>query len=488
MTSLTRRLNPPREPGTRGAAVAVLVVMVGAALYVGHRNGLAAGLGALVAGVLALLVLDNARVALLAFIILGVVAEDDPTWGINLSAIYNHGTAQPSPFEALEALAVMATVLHVVARRLPPRFPSPFGVPLTLVAAGLVAGTIQGLTTGLNGPSQLLGTFDSVIPLLLVPVLVVNLVRTPADLRQALGVGAALAGFKAVAGLFVVFAGLASVQGSFGRITYFQAPANLLMMAFALAMLVAWLSGTRVPRWMWLQLPLVLAALVLSYRRTVWLGAAVAALVLLFPASGRIGRRFIVPSVAALVVVAYIVLSTGIGGGLQGSLVTRAESISLSKISQSTQDRYRIDERRNVWAALERSPITGLGIGVPWPMRYPVGVEFIDQNQFSHIAAFFWWMKMGLLGLAAYVSLIGSVLLTGVRVWRRHFDPQIRVFGLAMAGLAIGLAIVELANTVLGASERGGMMFGVVMGLLAAAYLQIRAQAGAKGADTVADP
>jgi O-antigen ligase len=481
--SLTRLSGAP-APRARAVAVVTATAMAGSALYLGHRSGLVLGMAALAAEAAALLLLDVAWLAVLAFIVLGIVAEDDPSWGINLTAVYNHGTAQPSPFQALELLAVFAVLLHLVSTRLAPRFPRPFGIPLVLSALALVAGLIQGISAG-SGQSGLLGTTESVAPLLVVPLLIVNVIRTREQLRYALGIGAALAGFKALAGLFVYLSGLAAVQGSFGRITYFQAPANLLLMLFLLGIVVAWLSGTRVPRWAAWLMPLVFAALLLSFRRTIWLGTVVALPLVVFPASGRVGRRFIVPSVALIAVVGYIVLSTGIGGGLQGPLVTRAASISLSKVSQNQQDRYRIDERRNVLAAIQRSPITGLGIGIPWPLRYPVGIEFTDQDQFSHIAVLFWWLKMGLLGALAYISLIGSVILVGFRIWRRHFDPQIRVFGLAAVGLAIGLAVVELANTVLGASERGSMLFGAVIGLLAAAYAQLGAQPDPAAADKV---
>lgn len=464
------------ERSDRLVALAIGVAIVGSALFLWHRSGIGAGLGALAAESAALLLLTDARLALGAFLVLGVLAEDDPTWGINLSHVYDHGTAQPSPFQGLELLAIVAALLYLSSSRLEPRSPRPFGPAFVLVLAALTAGLIQGLSAGVSGPSALLGTSETVLPLVLVPLAVVNVVRTPQQLRRALAVIAGLAVFKALAGLFVYFSGLAAVQGSFGRITYFQAPANLLMMLFVLAVLVARLSGTKLPRAVNWTTPLVVLALVLSYRRTIWLGTAVALPLLIFVASGRVGRRFVVPSLAAIAIVAYVVLSTGIGGGLQGSLVTRAESISLSRISQSEQDRYRIDERHNVWAAIERSPLTGLGVGVPWPVRYPVGIEFTDQNEFSHIGAYFWWLKMGLLGLAAYVCLLGSAAFAGWRVWRRHHDEHVRVFGLACVGLTIGLAVIELANTVVGASERGGAMFGAMIGLLAVAYAQLGAQ------------
>lgn len=471
-------------PGSRGVAVAVAVAMAGSALYLGHRAGPLTGFAVLAAEAAGLLLLGNARLSLAVFIVLGVVAEDDPTWGINLGRVYDHGTGQPSPFEALELLAVAAALLYLAGTRLEPRFPRPFGPALLLTTLALVAGVATGMSAGVSR-SGLLGTPESTVPLLIVPIVMVNVLRTRDHLLGALRLGAWLAGFKAVAGLFVYFSGLAAVQGSFGRITYFQPPANLLLMLFLLYMLAAGLSRTQLPRWTYWLVPLVFLALVLSFRRTIWLGTVVGVLLIAFPASGRIGRRLIVPAVAVFLVVGYIVLSTGVGGGLQGPLVTRAESISLSKVSQNTQDRYRIDERRNVWAAIERSPLTGLGFGVPWPIRYPLGLGFQDQTDFTHIGALFWWMKMGLLGLAAYVALIGSVLVTGFRVWRRHADPRVRIFGLAAAGMSIGLAVVELATSVLSASERGSMLFGAVMGLLAVAYSQLDAQADAEPADRV---
>jgi O-antigen ligase len=446
--------------------------MAGSALYLGHRTGIVSGLAAPAAEAALLLLVSSARIALLGAFLVGMVAEDDPSWGVNLSAVYNHGTAQPSPFEALEAIAAVAVLLHLVATRLPPRMPRPFGPVLTVTALALVAGVVQGATAGAT-QSGLLSTVEGTAPLILIPVLVVNVVRSRDELRVALAIGVALAGFKAFAGLFVYFSHLAPVEGGFGRLTYFQAPANLLMMLMLMGMLVAAAARVPVPRWTKLLAPVAFIAIVLSFRRTIWLGTAIGTAVIAFPALGYVGRRIAVPSLALVIAAGYLVLSTGLGGGLQGPLVTRAESISLSKISANDQDRYRIDERRNVLAAIEREPLTGLGIGIPWPERYPVGLSFVDQQDFTHIGALFWWMKMGILGLVAYLLTIGAMVAAGARVWLRHPDADVRAFGLAAAGFAVGLAVVELANTVLADSERGSMLYGVVLGLLAVAYAQL---------------
>ena len=462
--------------GTRAVVAVFIVVVAAAAIYLGHRNGPLAGL-AVLAGVAGLLVLlESAPRAILAFVLLGILAEDDPNWGINLTAAYQHGTAQPSPFQALEIIAVAAVVLHLAATRLPPRIPRPFGPALLFTGMGVVAATVTGISAGITSPSDLLLTIETVLPLLLLPFLIVNVVRTREQLREALGIGLAVAGAKGIAGLVVYFGGLAPEQPTIGRLTYYYPTTNLLMMLFLLAMFVAFLSRTPMPKWSKWLTPVVFLALVLSFRRTQWLGTGAAALILLLPASGRVGRRFVVPTIALLAVGVYLILTTGIAGGLQGPLVTRVESINATSVSQNQQDRYRLDERKNVLSALERSPLTGLGTGVAWPTRYPLGFDYPGGHLYVHVGLLWWWMKMGLIGIVAYLLLIGTAIVAGVRVWRRHSDPQIRVFGLAAAGMAIGLVVVELASTAIGDNERVSMLFGAVFGLLAAAYAQTRTQ------------
>jgi O-antigen ligase len=460
---------------------AVAIALCGAAavppIYLGHRYGPLAALASLLAEVLLPLLLAAGRLATILFIVTGIVAEEDPNWGFKPFAdLYQH---VPSAFEGLEALALVALLLHLVRTRQPLRTPRPFGGILLLVVGALIAGIAQGLFVGTGQRFAYVSIIQSIAPLLVVPLIVVNAVRTRQDFRFALRLGVALVGFKALAGLFVVLAKIAPTNPGIGRITYYQPTSNLFLMLFLLAMLVAGLSRTPVSRQAKWVLPLALLSVLLSYRRTIWLGTGAGALLLLFPASGRVGRRLLVPAICVLVVAGYLVLGTGVAGRLEGPLISRASSISLSKIEQSKQDRYRIGERKNVWTAIEREPITGIGLGTAWLTRYPMSFEYPDGHLYVHIAALWWWMKMGLLGLASYVLLIASAIFTGLRVWRRHSDRQIRVFGLSAAGMTVGLVVVELASTVIGPNERGTMLFGLVLGLLAAARSDlVRGEAG----------
>ena len=86
-------------------------------------------------------------------------------------------------------------------------------------------------------------------------------------------------------------------------------------------------------------------------------------------------------------------------------------------MTTNKEDRYRLAELKNTWPAVKRQPLEGLGIGVPWPERSPLPFEYPFNHYFAHMAGLYWWMTCGLMGLAAYL------LLMGIR--RRHRDPAL---------------------------------------------------------------
>jgi O-antigen ligase len=458
-------------------AVSAAVVAAAAAIYAGHRYGPLAAGGTLVGLVAVLLLLVDGRVAVLLTLTVAIVAEEDPSWGISVFAkIYSH---VPSAFEVLEGAAVVAVLVYLVHRRLAPRFPQPLAAVTVLVAVALAAGIVTGVNAAeTGGRSAYVSALQTISPLFVIPFLVVNVVRTTEQLRLALAIGLGLAAVKALLGLFVVVSKLAPDQVGLGRLTYYHPASNMLLMLTLIGVLVAALSRTRVPRWVWWTAPLVFVCLLLSYRRAFWLGTALAALLVLFPASGRVGRRLVVPAAVVVGLFVYLAVGTGLTGDLQGTITQRIASINPASLQRNQEDRYRIDERKNVWAAIRQEPITGIGLGTEWQTQYPLGIEYPDGHLYVHLAALWWWMKMGLLGLAAYVLLIGSTIVTGVRVWLRHVDKGVRAFGLAAAGFAVGMVIVELTSTVIGPNERGTLVFALVLGLLASANAQIARQAG----------
>jgi len=466
--------------GTRpvqGAGRAAIAGGAGALAFmaVGTRLGPLAAVVAVLAIVFAVYLLEHAGWAVAVCALAMILAESDPGWGVPvLTRLYAATPAKLSYFQLLELLAVAAVVLSAVRPTVGFRSLAPFGLPLFLVGLALAFGITYGRFGGSQEQYQVLSTLQTGAPLVVFPFVIVNVVRTRAQLVAVLGAVALLVLVKAIAGLVVVFGGLGAVQEDVGRLTYYAPASNFLLMLFLLAMLAATLARvptSRLARW---TVPLAYACLLLSYRRTFWLATIACLLLVLLLGSGRELRRLL-PFLAVIVIATgYIVYTSGYIGDGGGEIVKRAQSLSPEKVTRNTQDRYRIAERRNILLALEREPLTGLGVGVSWPTRYPLPFEEEGLNTYAHMGLLWWWMKAGLLGGLAYLAVIGSVLYAGIRVWRRHPDPHVRVWALAAGVGALGYLIVELASSILGPDERGTALLGTVIGLLAVAYGDLR--------------
>jgi O-antigen ligase len=461
---------------------AVSVAVGGAALLaaaVAYKAGPVAAVAILLALVAVVLLLEHAEWAVGLVIGVLVVAESEPGWGIPLlTRFYEASPVKLEPFQLLGLLAVAAVALHLARPGVGARSLRPFGPALALVALALTFGIAYGQLGGQAQRFSVISNIQTTAPLFVMPFLIVNTVRTPEQLRRVLSWIVVLALLKAILGLFIVSSGLGRVSEGIGRLTYYQPGSNYLLMTFLLAMLAARLANVdtgRLARW---TVPVALVCLTLSYRRTFWLATVACVLLILVLGSGREFRRLL-PFVAALVIGAgYLVVSGGLLGDAGGEVVTRAESINPAKISRSTQDRYRIAERKNVLEALSREPLTGLGVGVDWPGRYPLPFEQDNLRSYVHLGALWWWMKAGVLGGLAYFAVLGSVLFAGLGLWRRHPDPLVRACALGAGISAVGFLVVELAGSILGPDERGTAMLGCVIGLLAVAWNHAREAAG----------
>lgn len=416
-----------------------------------------------------------------------VVVERQADWGPSTlpARLYDYlPGAKLTGAEALLVLAVIAVVLHRRGRPGGLLLPWGFGLPLTLLALGLMSGVITGHTSG-AGTDAILNAGRTALPVVLMPLLIVQVVEDRAGLRRALLVAAVLAIFKGLAGLAALATGLTGA--SVGEpLTYFESPANTLMMLFCcvvLALAVMRVHG--VPGWVWALFPLVLASLTLSYRRSFWIAMAAGALVVLLVGVGRDMRTFGAPIAAATAIAVILALSStgsgdrladasvgsGSGSGGEFSLAARLKSINPTSIASSRDDRYRIGERRNVLADLRESPISGIGLGISWTARYPLSIGDITR-EYVHVGALWWWMKCGVLGLIGYVWLLGAALLAGMRTRRGHPDALVRAAGLGSVGALIGYALAELTGTFSGADQRASVLLGTWIGLLAVAAAQ----------------
>ncbi len=310
----------------------------------------------------------------------------------------------------------------------PLRLAGPLTLPLLLVVLAGIAGAVTGAFAGESG-KDLIFAARQLAWLPIVPLLVVNVVETERDARWALAFGGALAILKAILGLAGVAAGVGIVvEGA--TITYYEPTANWLVLLAILGIAAAALLRARPPAWALAGMPLLVLSLALSFRRSFWIAAALAILLVILLGSRPLGRRLAVVAGVLLALAAWTVSLQPVQ--TETPIVERARSLEPAKVESNAQDRYRLDELRNVTAEIRRHPVTGLGLGGEWTAIHPLGVEHENGRSYTHVVALWWWMKLGILGLIAYLAVVGTSLAMGWQVWRRSTDPLLSAAGLAM--------------------------------------------------------
>jgi len=80
-----------------------------------------------------------------------------------------------------------------------------------------------------------------------------------------------------------------------------------------------------------------------------------------------------------------------------------------------------------------------------------------------------YWVKLGILGVLAYLSILIGTAVLAWRAWRYADLPVLRVFGLASLCAIAGLAVIETTATFTGGDQRFTVLFAVQAGLLAQA-------------------
>jgi O-Antigen ligase len=453
------------------AALAATVATLAIAVFAERRLG-DVGLFVPLILVAAALLVRRPVAAVATAVVLAILCEG-PTFGIHaMTKLYNPTFKQLTPLDLLVTFAVLAVGLDLIRRRRQPHLPAALAFPLLLVALAMAAGiaVTQGGGAGLR---DTLFSMHVLVYLLVLPAAVVNLDLDRDQLALLLKGAIGLALLKAAMGL-IVMAGGGSVELNGGtHLTYYEPTANWLILLALLGTIAALVGGMPRERWMAVGVPLLTASLVLSYRRSFWIAAVLGLLLVLLLGTSRRGRRVLVLSVllvgAAIWVVGSIELQT------QTPLATRVQSLAPSRIQANAEDRYRLDERVNVIAAIRRHPIAGLGLQQPWvASARQLPVEHVDGRLYVHFALLWWWMKLGILGAIAFVSVLLGGLLLAWRTWRNNSEPIFRCFGLASMCGILGLLAVETTASFTGVDARFTVVFATQLGLLATLQRGVR--------------
>jgi O-Antigen ligase len=430
-----------------------------------ERAGPAAALLPLV-GLVAAYLISAPRIALAALLGLVVVVEADPVGLLPIGpSLYQPVRFGLTPPDLLLGILAAGTAFELVRTRSHPRGIGPMTLPLLAFACACVAGLVTGYFA--EAPTNDLAlSAVRFMHMLVLPFLVVNVLRDDASLRAFLGGAAVLAAFKAVTGLLAILSGAGfSVEG--GTITFYEPLANWLLLLLLLTVLAARVRDVPLPGWVLWTVPLALAALLLSYRRSFWIAGLIAIVLVLVVGSRR--RTRTVLAIGAVGALLALVMTLTVGQ--ESPIVERARSLQPGELTSTRGDRYRVDEQRNVIAELRDRPITGLGMNVPWAAREPLSEEH-DRN-YTHVVLLWYWLKLGILGVITYIWLIATAMWTAFMVWRRQADGLIGAAGLAAAGGLVALVIVELTASFVGVEPRMTTAFGALLGWIGAAWHQL---------------
>jgi O-antigen ligase len=424
----------------------------------------------------AILLLRRPGVAMIGFVALVVLLESRDTGLLPAQTLfYEPLPGGITPLELLLAFVVLAVGLDLLATDRPLRLPRGLGLALALLVLAIAGGAVAGYAAGAS-PSEIVFAGRQLPYLIVVPLLVVNLLHTRRDVLTLLAVATGLGILKALLGLLTVASGRGTaVDGA--TITYYEPAANWLMMLLVVGVLAMAMLRLRPPLWLLAGSLLMAASLALSFRRSFWIGVALAVLLVIVLGLSPLGRRLLVPVVLLTVVGVWAIGSVGFQTA-QAPLLDRAASLKPSKIEANAEDRYRLDERANVLAELRRRPVTGLGLAVPWSSAArPLGVEHEGGREYVHSIALWYWLKLGLLGLVAYGALMLAACVLAARIWRRHRDPLMRAVGLGSLGALVGLVVIETTGSFTGVDLRFTVLMGVLLGLLAWLHRDITAPA-----------
>jgi hypothetical protein len=436
--------------------------------YVGARKLGTSGL-LVPLGVVVLTILLRRPLAMVALTSALVILCEGPSFGLFsfTSHLYTHVYRQLTPVDFLVTLTVISIGADLVVRkRALARLPRPLVFASSLLALGMIGGAVTGHSAGLGVRSVLLGE-DVLAYLLLVPLAVANLDIGPDRIRALLLGAIGLAAIKAVLGLIEIVGHKGTPIEGVSTLTYYEPTANWLTMIVLLGIIVALVAKMRPPLWILSCVPLLFASLLLSYRRSFWVAAVLGLLLVVMLGLSPAGRRLLVPVGLMLVIAIWLLGSVHLQDS-QAPIVRRVASLNPSKLEQNAEDRYRLDERANVLAAIRAHPVSGLGMLVPWTASAkPLSVEHPEARLYVHFALLWFWLRLGIIGALAYVSMMAASALLAWRVWRARTEPLFKAFGLAsLCGIA-GLVTIESTATFTGIDPRFTVLLAVQIGLLA---------------------
>ena len=345
------------------------------------------------------------------------------------SLFYLHNALIISPLEAYLALTVGSWLGRAVVQRQFKFYAGKLFIPVFVFLAFIVFGLAYGIGTGGNVNVAL---WES-RPIFYMPVmfvLVSNLFTKRAHANYLMWAIMSALFVEGLIGTYVYFVVLGRDLSLVGEITEHSAAIHMnTLFVFAAA---AWLyRGSWRKR---LLLPLMALPVFLTYLAT----QRRAAFIALFIALGlmtlllyRESRKvfFVIVPLVGLVGLLYL----AVFWNRQGALGLPAQAIKsvVAEDQASAKDRssnvYRDIENINASYTIHLRPLTGVGFGQPFHFLVPLPdiSTFVWWEYITHNSVAWIWMKTGMGGFLALMFLVGTAVMTGIRVlWQMPRDDM----------------------------------------------------------------
>ncbi len=319
-------------------------------------------------------------------------------------------------------------------------------VPLLVFVALTAINYVRGVLTG----SSLRYANLELLPVLAFAsaLLVANGFDPARDLR--LSTAALLAAGYGSASLGFQF--FATYHTRTGGVFFMPVPGMVAMLAVNLALRAR--RTIAAVTWTVLSIPLFLHQF-LSFTRGYWLGC-IAGILVSF-AVYVVRRDGVRPRLRRVGLVCGTLAIAGLAAGITLTLATgQADLLALAgnRLGSITETRFtnesasnlaRLAEYGVVISHIGAAPWFGHGVGYALNFRAPIGFEMAEQ-WYTHQIYLFVLLKQGLVGLIAFVWMLGSATLFCLRASRRNDDPWESGWLASAGACTVLLAVLDMTN------------------------------------------
>ena len=374
----------------------------------------------------------------------------------------------------LHVLLVLAAWILAKALR---RTSRPVDVPTQSLALCFLGWIAITFVRGLGGGSQLLPAIREtrgIIYFLVLFFFTPRIVTTEKSLRMVIGAIIGILAIKAVQAIINV-AGIGLDFGTYGYLTPNQEDAVFFVDGLALLAAMATFRA----RSSWRGFAFILVVLLsvgffLGNRRSVYVSALVTALAFVLSIRGQDLRRVMLPLGVSLFFGSLYIAAFWNSGGLIGFPAQQVKSVFVeddSEVSQrnASSNLYRKKETYNLAQNIQKSPLVGLGFGVPYDTPLDLHLRFGLSSYVAHNSIVWLFMRIGGIGFFFFLLFLGAFLYWAALRLGQFADPFLKavcIFGMLSIINQMVVAYAEMQLTY----YRNMSLLGIVLGLVVVAH------------------